>query len=812
VLSFNANLMEDLERQGFEPVVWARFSLHAAYRGGAAATFDFTNASDASVLGYPNLISGITAVAAKYDPLERTIQIDGLTIDLIDTHSDITQSEVRAMLADNYWRNKGVVVKFGSGTETSTANFETLWSGNIVQVTPEPGVVHVQCESSFVYIVNKEVTDMWIANHPLEVAELTLQYLAGVPTSKIDSSGLDINASSSKSHYAIKPRGAQYLGGPADGEFNRVTKTDFGRAWVGSYTIDDYTGLSGDTVTITECTTNYTGTNYTLTEGVDWNAVTSNLQTAINLRLAINGGAGPPNCTAGGSSNIVTVTRDATGGNVGYRYMHLAASDSVNMTTAETDIMDYFQDVRIGGMKYESSSADGSGYYVDLHPTTGNAGSNNLVALKLGKDPADATVAAYLPADGTAAFAFDDATPLAADDKGLINPVVATVAPNGKDSGLEGSVTLVTGLRQFFVPGSSGVGYFSVSDSPLPDRRPIGDILAEIAQLMDGYIYYAEDGKWTFVEHDSSAAAVATWTKDEIFNFTQLPEDNTINKVSASAVFEIKRRKAYSDSGADANFVEETYVTEMETREYTYVSEDTTAQADYSEDGSTAAEGVAEYRLDSKWVGGAGALHTAVTAAATTFRIAESSAVPYGYHVENRGMVGTRSPVSDPAAQRVDSGNDRLGYFLIGDEIVKATAQSKNGVGPELSIYSPRLDAYITPERSMDVSYTVARAQKSTTAAAYAAGEPVYDITLLVEFADRVVARWKYGLPVIRCETDLRQIEVQIGDFVQVEHELFLDSSYDGLDSGDAVKFEVISKSLDIAADPPRITWELIKV
>lgn len=52
-------------------------------------------------------------------------------------------------------------------------------------------------------------------------------------------------------------------------------------------TIIDYTGLAGDTVTI-----NVNGTNTTLTEGVDWNAATSNQATADSLAAAIAGVAG----------------------------------------------------------------------------------------------------------------------------------------------------------------------------------------------------------------------------------------------------------------------------------------------------------------------------------------------------------------------------------------------------------------------------------------------------------------------------------------------------------------------------------------
>lgn len=50
-------------------------------------------------------------------------------------------------------------------------------------------------------------------------------------------------------------------------------------------TVNDYTGLSGDTITITS---EVSGSPHTITEGVDFNAVTSNAQTAENISAAID--------------------------------------------------------------------------------------------------------------------------------------------------------------------------------------------------------------------------------------------------------------------------------------------------------------------------------------------------------------------------------------------------------------------------------------------------------------------------------------------------------------------------------------------
>lgn len=78
-------------------------------------------------------------------------------------------------------------------------------------------------------------------------------------------------------------------------------------------TIDDYTLCEDDTVTITVINSNGTSTATVLTEselgGADWNAVTSNNQTATNLAAQLNDGT-PDGVTATASSAVVSIVID----------------------------------------------------------------------------------------------------------------------------------------------------------------------------------------------------------------------------------------------------------------------------------------------------------------------------------------------------------------------------------------------------------------------------------------------------------------------------------------------------------------------
>jgi len=94
--------------------------------------------------------------------------------------------------------------------------------------------------------------------------------------------------------------------------------TDLEQRASATVTVNDYSGLSGETVTLD---------GNVLTEGVDWNAVTDNDTTATNLATALDGVAG---YSASASGAVVTVYYDTagTGGNA----KTIATSDATDLT------------------------------------------------------------------------------------------------------------------------------------------------------------------------------------------------------------------------------------------------------------------------------------------------------------------------------------------------------------------------------------------------------------------------------------------------------------------------------------------------
>jgi hypothetical protein len=94
---------------------------------------------------------------------------------------------------------------------------------------------------------------------------------------------------------------------------------------------------------------------------------------------------------------------------------------------------------------------------------------------------------------------------------------------------------------------------------------------------------------------------------------------------------------------------------------------------------------------------------------------------------------------------------------------------------------------------------------RTYTDAMYAAGVGVWDITIIVNYAKTILARFRQGCEVFTIKTPLHTYEVQQTDLVTVTTPDFLAKGFDGITS--STKWEIISKEIDIFAG--EITWKL---
>ncbi len=83
----------------------------------------------------------------------------------------------------------------------------------------------------------------------------------------------------------------------------------------------------------------------------------------------------------------------------------------------------------------------------------------------------------------------------------------------------------------------------------------------------------------------------------------------------------------------------------------------------------------------------------------------------------------------------------------------------------------------------------------------------VFDITIAVDLAYQILARFTEGCPIIEITTSLSHADLELGDFVTVADPLFLDRYYDGVTSTSHV-WEIIRKEIRIE-DTPGIVFQL---
>jgi hypothetical protein len=144
-------------------------------------------------------------------------------------------------------------------------------------------------------------------------------------------------------------------------------------------------------------------------------------------------------------------------------------------------------------------------------------------------------------------------------------------------------------------------------------------------------------------------------------------------------------------------------------------------------------------------------------------------------------------------------------------EIIKVSATSISAVGNQLSIYDPDTDGSVNRYNSFQIACsTVTRGHLSTTAAAHYPGDLVYDVTIPVILSELILDRFEAGAPIIQVETGLQKYKYQVGDFITLDETLLVGLGFDGVDN--TIKWEIISKDVDLSGTPPRINWTLCRV
>jgi len=304
----------------------------------------------------------------------------------------------------------------------------------------------------------------------------------------------------------------------------------------------------------------------------------------------------------------------------------------------------------------------------------------------------------------------------------------------------------------------------------------------EIVQLLNGQLVIDEDGSIAFKRFDASAATVDSWDDDDILpgTFEQKALDSNI----------VNRLIATFGRDPDGN------------HKHTYQVDDSDSQTAYAYPGASIrvlAKSLVTNWLDSHFYF-SGAID-AVATSATLFR-AELHAMS-GNRSDGFAAISATQPLWLLLDSSHISGNGNV-------EIVSVTSITRNtGAIGAVQVLDPADGTWHHEEGWVgNISLnTINRAQLGTTASAHENSQTwVYDITPLVILFDELLARFKYGAPIVEFQTLMTKYKYQTGDMIALTKKQFLAYGLDGLSDE---KFEIVGKEPRTFEGEPSIAWVL---
>lgn len=84
------------------------------------------------------------------------------------------------------------------------------------------------------------------------------------------------------------------------------------------------------------------------------------------------------------------------------------------------------------------------------------------------------------------------------------------------------------------------------------------------------------------------------------------------------------------------------------------------------------------------------------------------------------------------------------------------------------------------------------------------------DVTIPRDVNTQILNRFQYGAPVIQITTSLEHVDLQLGDFITLDNDVYLRFGRDG--SNSSTVFEITRKEISLEGDSPRITFDLVWV
>jgi len=323
-------------------------------------------------------------------------------------------------------------------------------------------------------------------------------------------------------------------------------------------------------------------------------------------------------------------------------------------------------------------------------------------------------------------------------------------------------------------------------------------LCTHLAKGMTGSLITQENGIIKFIRFDTGATVRANWTEDDIFDFSQ--EDTVvINEIDVGV------NGQYLDIADGAG-----------PKNGNFRIKDNTSQTNYAFPGQSAGIYGKTTRfslLDMMARYGTHGTSGFSETGTVTWRVLFPAGLS-GTRVSGAWTGSTTWESMQSAGSTINS--DRPLWLMIDDEVVKSVSIDMVDTGafyvPEFSGTSGAPTTTRHVPRFADITVASAnRGQLSTTAAAHDSSTEsdgkVLDLTMAVDFANTQLQRFSNGCFFASATTNLSEWAVQVGDFVTVTHDRFLEFGYDGVDT--STIWEVTGKELQIDDGNAQIKWQL---
>ncbi|MCK6547546.1 hypothetical protein L6R52_16980 [Myxococcota bacterium] len=322
--------------------------------------------------------------------------------------------------------------------------------------------------------------------------------------------------------------------------------------------------------------------------------------------------------------------------------------------------------------------------------------------------------------------------------------------------------------------------------SGLKGKENASTIIDQLLTLLGGSFIPDEDGVYTFRRYDAGQGIERTWRSTDVGDVRQVSShDNTQNELSVT----FGRSELYP--------------------EYVHTRRDETSISDLSISGVT--DGViAAEPIDTPWLNGIAYTTDTITPGATSFIVRYAGVA---------GICGCHYPSSAIRPTWAEPSNDRLVYVrleiagqsVIAPEIISINDITLSGL---TTVYAE--DGTTSYRRDLEF-HIKDRALFGTEIPLGGAGNwgnglivKVVDLTIPIALAQQRLERFSRGAEILEVTTDLRQLDLSVGDFVAIVDDEPVGRNLDGSDASDT--WEIIRKEVLPLDDSPRIQWTLCRV